>query len=237
MDSGPFMAEKLKIIPATAITQPHKIIRFPFILLLYSYSFRCCRLSKCSFPLFAAPWQKSFLTMNLSSCGAKKQIHPILYITQASLFCWNRNLWMEPLKQRKIAISKKHKAISKKHKKHLDKRRTMRYNRYALWERAVRIIYRHWKWSGGNCHNAVLRNPKWTLNRCVGCPWMWHGPQTQKSDNIYGRMAQLVEHIVHIDGVTGSSPVATTTIPGRKAWDSSLSPGYKSCFPHHQHWH
>ena len=24
-------------------------------------------------------------------------------------------------------------------------------------------------------------------------------------------MAQLVEHIVHIDGVTGSSPVATTT--------------------------
>ena len=25
-------------------------------------------------------------------------------------------------------------------------------------------------------------------------------------------MAQLVEHIVHIDGVTGSSPVATTTI-------------------------
>ena len=28
-----------------------------------------------------------------------------------------------------------------------------------------------------------------------------------------GRMAQLVEHIVHIDGVTGSSPVATTTNP------------------------
>ena len=27
----------------------------------------------------------------------------------------------------------------------------------------------------------------------------------------HGRMAQLVEHIVHIDGVTGSSPVATTT--------------------------
>ena len=27
----------------------------------------------------------------------------------------------------------------------------------------------------------------------------------------FGRMAQLVEHIVHIDGVTGSSPVATTT--------------------------
>ena len=33
-------------------------------------------------------------------------------------------------------------------------------------------------------------------------------------------MAQLVEHIVHIDGVTGSSPVATTKIPGRKAWGS-----------------
>ena len=30
----------------------------------------------------------------------------------------------------------------------------------------------------------------------------------------------IVEHIVHIDGVTGSSPVATTTIPGRKAWDT-----------------
>ena len=41
----------------------------------------------------------------------------------------------------------------------------------------------------------------------------------------------MVEHIVHIDGVTGSSPVATTTIPGRKAWDSSLSPGFKSRFP------
>ncbi len=27
-----------------------------------------------------------------------------------------------------------------------------------------------------------------------------------------GRMAQLVEHIVHIDGVTGSSPVATTIV-------------------------
>ena len=29
---------------------------------------------------------------------------------------------------------------------------------------------------------------------------------------LHGRMAQLVEHIVHIDGVTGSSPVATTKI-------------------------
>ena len=28
----------------------------------------------------------------------------------------------------------------------------------------------------------------------------------------YGLLAQLVEHIVHIDGVTGSSPVQTTTI-------------------------
>ena len=37
-----------------------------------------------------------------------------------------------------------------------------------------------------------------------------------ESDKIvrkHGRMAQLVEHIVHIDGVTGSSPVATTKIP------------------------
>ena len=30
------------------------------------------------------------------------------------------------------------------------------------------------------------------------------------------------EHIVHIDGVTGSSPVATTKIPGRKTWDTFL---------------
>ena len=33
-----------------------------------------------------------------------------------------------------------------------------------------------------------------------------------------GRMAQLVEHIVHIDGVTGSSPVATTKPPGNTAF-------------------
>ena len=35
-------------------------------------------------------------------------------------------------------------------------------------------------------------------------------------------MAQLVEHIVHIDGVTGSSPVATTTNP----WKYSISEGF-----------
>ena len=29
---------------------------------------------------------------------------------------------------------------------------------------------------------------------------------------LVGLLAQLVEHIVHIDGVTGSSPVQTTTI-------------------------
>ena len=33
-----------------------------------------------------------------------------------------------------------------------------------------------------------------------------------------------VEHIVHIDGVTGSSPVATTKIPGSTAF-----PGISSC--------
>ena len=37
-------------------------------------------------------------------------------------------------------------------------------------------------------------------------------------------MAQLVEHIVHIDGVTGSSPVATTKIPGNTTF-----PGISSC--------
>ena len=48
-----------------------------------------------------------------------------------------------------------------------------------------------------------------------------------ESDEIvreHGRMAQLVEHIVHIDGVTGSSPVATTKIPGNTAF-----PGISSC--------
>ena len=34
--------------------------------------------------------------------------------------------------------------------------------------------------------------------------------KAQKSVDIYGLLAQLVEHIVHIDGVTGSSPVQTT---------------------------
>ena len=40
--------------------------------------------------------------------------------------------------------------------------------------------------------------------------------------SIQGRMAQLVEHIVHIDGVTGSSPVATTTSP----WKYCISEGF-----------
>ena len=37
-------------------------------------------------------------------------------------------------------------------------------------------------------------------------------------------MAQLVEHIVHIDGVTGSSPVATTKTPGNTEFS-----GVSSC--------
>ena len=41
-----------------------------------------------------------------------------------------------------------------------------------------------------------------------------------------GRMAQLVEHIVHIDGVTGSSPVATTINP----WKYSISEGFLFAF-------
>ena len=40
----------------------------------------------------------------------------------------------------------------------------------------------------------------------------------------HGRMAQLVEHIVHIDGVTGSSPVATTKTPGNTEFS-----GVSSC--------
>ena len=41
-------------------------------------------------------------------------------------------------------------------------------------------------------------------------PW-YHNSVASKLATIHGRMAQLVEHIVHIDGVTGSSPVATTS--------------------------
>ncbi|MBR2566908.1 MAG: hypothetical protein IKE29_20160 [Paenibacillus sp.] len=38
------------------------------------------------------------------------------------------------------------------------------------------------------------------------------------------KLASMAEHIVHIDGVTGSSPVATTKIPGNTAF-----PGISSC--------
>ena len=41
---------------------------------------------------------------------------------------------------------------------------------------------------------------------CVGSP-LWSEHQTR------GGMAQSVEHIVHIDGVVGSSPTVTTTNP------------------------
>ena len=40
--------------------------------------------------------------------------------------------------------------------------------------------------------------------------WFSRFPNILGNADILGRMAQLVEHIVHIDGVTGSSPVATT---------------------------
>lgn len=52
--------------------------------------------------------------------------------------------------------------------------------------------------------NSVLPVPAKLplLMGCAGCT---------KIGSKFGRMAQLVEHIVHIDGVTGSSPVATTT--------------------------
>ena len=38
----------------------------------------------------------------------------------------------------------------------------------------------------------------------------------------YGLLAQLVEHIVHIDGVTGSSPVQTTRNKDRLRGDPFL---------------
>ena len=36
------------------------------------------------------------------------------------------------------------------------------------------------------------------------------GTHKNRNPNVFGLLAQLVEHIVHIDGVTGSSPVQTT---------------------------
>ena len=40
----------------------------------------------------------------------------------------------------------------------------------------------------------------------------------------FDAMAQLVEHIVHIDGVTGSSPVSTTTILNLRIEDFFILP-------------
>ena len=42
-------------------------------------------------------------------------------------------------------------------------------------------------------------------------------------------MAQLVEHIVHIDGVTGSSPVQTTTEPLEKSRGFNLLSYCRGC--------
>ena len=41
-------------------------------------------------------------------------------------------------------------------------------------------------------------------------------PPVEGPKRTLGGMAQLVEHIVHIDGVTGSSPVVTTRNPLRR---------------------
>ena len=40
-----------------------------------------------------------------------------------------------------------------------------------------------------------------------------YGNADTKISGQNGALAQLVEHIVHIDGVTGSSPVSTTKNP------------------------
>ena len=53
-----------------------------------------------------------------------------------------------------------------------------------------------------------------------GVPIMW-AKSTLKSSCT---LDAWVEHIVHIDGVTGSSPVATTKIPGNTAFS-----GISSC--------
>ena len=58
------------------------------------------------------------------------------------------------------------------------------------------------------------------LLRAEDTLWVLHSQQPPRSprfpaSTVFGRMAQLVEHIVHINGVTGSSPVATTIKPRR----------------------
>lgn len=57
--------------------------------------------------------------------------------------------------------------------------------------------------------NLGIDNP-WVLVYNIACSAADTAKQTE-----YGRMAQLVEHRVHIAGVTGSSPVATTKFPIR----------------------
>ena len=59
----------------------------------------------------------------------------------------------------------------------------------------------------GGRFNQKTHHPR---SECDGLP----REGLRKTD--YGLLAQLVEHIVHIDGVTGSSPVQTTKIPPDK---------------------
>ena len=47
---------------------------------------------------------------------------------------------------------------------------------------------------------------------------------TEQIPEAHGALAQLVEHIVHIDGVTGSSPVSTTTILNLRIEDFFILP-------------
>ena len=60
------------------------------------------------------------------------------------------------------------------------------------------------------CSSYHMGSPMWLEHQTV----RWHGSVGSTywylRRKAHGRMAQLVEHIVHIDGVTGSSPVATT---------------------------
>ena len=80
------------------------------------------------------------------------------------------------------------------------------------------LITKRCDWSEIRSHGSVGRAcwPDQPTPRWLGSvPRMWLGGNALNpaKELVQGAMAQLVEHIVHIDGVVGSSPTGTTTWP------------------------
>ena len=69
-------------------------------------------------------------------------------------------------------------------------------------------------WSHGSVGRTCWPDqptPRWL--RSVPRMWLGWNALNPAKELVQGAMAQLVEHIVHIDGVVGSSPTGTTTWP------------------------